>query len=95
MVQVHRERMFFTNGSTVADMMKLSATDPEIRADATTIAQEARRTEVVRQIVEKHGGTIRADNANGGGARFEILFARGAKRAKVSVEERALASRVQ
>ena len=37
---------------------------------------------IVRQIVEEHGGTIRAENAKEGGARFEILFARGATRPK-------------
>lgn len=37
---------------------------------------------IVRQIVEEHGGTIRAENAKGGGAQFEILFAKGAKRSK-------------
>lgn len=49
---------------------------------------------IVRQIVEEHGGTIRAENARGGGARFEILFSRGAKRPKTTGEYRAVKARV-
>lgn len=35
---------------------------------------------IVRQIIEEHGGTIRAENGRGGGARFEIIFPAGARR---------------
>jgi signal transduction histidine kinase len=35
---------------------------------------------IVRQIIEEHGGTIRAENSRGGGARFEIILPRGAQR---------------
>lgn len=49
---------------------------------------------IVRQIVEEHGGTIRADNAKGGGARFELLFAKGAKRAKTTGEHRVVEAKV-
>jgi signal transduction histidine kinase len=49
---------------------------------------------IVRQIVEEHGGTIRADSAKGGGARFEILFAKGGKRPKTTGEFRAVAAKV-
>lgn len=49
---------------------------------------------IVRQIVEEHGGTIRAENAKEGGARFEILFARGKQRAKVTGERQAVAAPV-
>ena len=35
---------------------------------------------IVRQIIEEHGGNIRAENARSGGARFEITFPRGARR---------------
>jgi signal transduction histidine kinase len=49
---------------------------------------------IVRQIVEEHGGTIRAENAKEGGARFEILFARGKQRTKVTGEQRVVAAPV-
>jgi signal transduction histidine kinase len=49
---------------------------------------------IVRQIVEEHGGTIRADTAKGGGARFELLFTKGAKRQKTTGEYRAVEARV-
>ena len=29
---------------------------------------------IVRSIVESHGGTITAENADGGGARFEFVL---------------------
>ena len=35
---------------------------------------------IVRQIIEEHGGFIRAENARSGGARFEITFPKGARR---------------
>jgi len=49
---------------------------------------------IVRQIIEEHGGTIRAENAKGGGARFEILFAKGARGPKTTGEYRAVGARV-
>ena len=42
---------------------------------------------IVRQIIEEHGGTIRAENAASGGARFEIVIPKGARRLESSEYE--------